>query len=103
MPVTAPADRRFLRAQVKTKPGRRHRPWQAWLRVVRNGALVLVAGWVAWLGLAAAAGSGAFRVRRIEVSGNRRLSNGEVVALVDGLIGRNILSVDLEEWRGRLL
>jgi len=101
VPVTAPADRRFLRAQVK--PGRRHRPWQTWIRLARNAALVAVVAWIGWLGLSAVAGSRALRVRTIAVSGNRRLSNGEVLALVDGLRGRNILSVDLEEWRGRLL
>jgi len=101
VPVTAPADRRFLRAQVK--PGRRHRPWQAWIRVARNVALAAVVAWVAWLGVAAVARSSALRVRAIAVSGNKRLSNGEVLALVDGLRGRNILSVDLEEWRGRVI
>jgi len=101
VPVPAPADRRFLRAQVK--PGRRHRPWQAWIRAARVVALVAVAAWVAWLGVAAVAGSSALRVRAIAVSGNRRLSNGEVLALVEGLRGRNILSVDLEQWRGRVL
>ncbi len=101
MRVTAPADRRFLRAQVK--PGRRHRPWQAWIRAARVVALVAVVAWVAWLGVAAVAGSSALRVRAIAVSGNRWLSNGEVLALVEGLRGRNILSVDLEQWRGRVL
>jgi len=68
MPVTAPADRRFLRAQVK--PGRRHRPWRAWLRAGRVVAALVVAGWMGWLGIAALAGSAALSVRSIVVSGN---------------------------------
>jgi cell division protein FtsQ len=101
VPVTAPSDRRFLRAQVK--PGRRHRPWQAWIRLARVVAVAAVAAWLGWLGLMSVARSGSLSVRTIAVSGNRRLSAGEVRALVDGLRGRNILSVDLEEWRGRVL
>ncbi len=44
-----------------------------------------------------------FRVQRIVVQGNHRLSSGEVLALVDGLKGESILTVDLERWRGALL
>jgi cell division protein FtsQ len=101
VPVTAPADRRFLRAQVK--PGRRHRPWAAWLRAARTVAAAVMVSWAVWTGLTWAAASGALRVRKVEVSGNTRLSDGEVLALVDGLQGANILAVDLEQWRGRLL
>jgi cell division protein FtsQ len=42
-------------------------------------------------------------VRRIAVTGNARLSSGEVLALLDGLEGANMLSVDLEAWRQKLL
>ena len=37
------------------------------------------------------------------VRGQSRLSTGEVLALVEGLRGRNILSVRLDEWQQRLL
>jgi cell division protein FtsQ len=101
MPVTAPADRRFLRAQVK--PGRRHSPWRGRLRAARSLLVVflLLAG--AWRGGLAVAHSRLLRVARVTVAGNHRLSNGEVLALLDGLAGRNILSADLEEWRRRVL
>ena len=45
----------------------------------------------------------ALTVSRITVSGNSRLSRGEVLSLLDGLPGRNMLLVRLDEWRQRLL
>ena len=45
----------------------------------------------------------ALTVTRIVVAGNTRMSRGEVVALLDGLRGRNMLTVGLEGWRERLL
>lgn len=101
MPVTAPADRRFLRAQVK--PGKRQTPWRTWIRLARTvllAALLLWAGW--WCATAVAAAPG-LRVERITVSGTQHLSPGEVLALLDGLRGRNILFVRLHEWRARVL
>jgi cell division protein FtsQ len=99
--VTAPADRRFLRAQVK--PGRRHAPWRPWLRLLRRslaGAVLAAAGWWAAVTIADAR---ALRVERISVTGTEHLSNGDVLALVEGLRGRNILFVSLEEWRRQVL
>jgi cell division protein FtsQ len=101
MPVTAPADRRFLRAQVK--PGRRNRPWTARLRPAgRVAAALLVAGGL-WQGGVLLAHSRLLQVRHVTISGNQRLSNGEVLGLLGGLAGRDILTVDLEEWRRRVL
>jgi cell division protein FtsQ len=45
----------------------------------------------------------ALTVTRITVSGNTRLSRGEVLSLLDGLSGRNMLLVSLEEWRQKVL
>jgi cell division protein FtsQ len=45
----------------------------------------------------------ALTITRINVSGNSRLSRGEVVALLDGLRGTNMVTIDLESWRQRLL
>lgn len=101
MPVTAPADRRFLRAQVK--PGRRRHGWGAWLRLVRAAIGVVVVGVLAWQGAVIVKQSDWLRVGRVQVVGNERLSNGEVLALMDGLVGSNILAANLEEWRRRVL
>ena len=46
--------------------------------------------------------SPALRVREVVVDGNRRLSSGEAAALLDGLKGERILTVDLERWREQL-
>ena len=101
MPVTAPADRRFLRAQVK--PGRRHSPWRrsiVFARIVVVAGLLLAAGgWCAVTVLRAEA----LRIDHLAVRGTVHLSNGEVTALLEGMRGRNILFVDLEEWRQKVL
>jgi cell division septal protein FtsQ len=101
VPITAPADRRFLRAQVK--PGRRHAPWRRWLQLARLLAsvclLLAVGGWLARVVVRA----DALKVAHLAVGGNQRLSSGEVLALLDGMRGRNILFVDLDEWRQKVL
>lgn len=101
MPVTAPADRRFLRAQVK--PGRRHAPWRHWWQVLRVVVPVcLLLGAVGYLGRVVVRAD-ALRVQRVAISGNQHLSSGEVLALVDGMRGQNIFFLDLEGWREKVL
>jgi cell division protein FtsQ len=48
------------------------------------------------------AGASALKVSRIAVRGNERLSTGEVLTVLDGLRGQNILAADLTEWQRRL-
>ena len=100
--VAAAPDKRFRRGQVK--PGRKRRVSvrQAWLmaRVVTVLGVALYAG---WRGTALLLGAPALQVSRITMRGNERLSKGEVLALLDGLRGRNIVSVNLAEWQSRLL
>jgi cell division septal protein FtsQ len=43
------------------------------------------------------------RVDRILVSGNERLSRGDVMAVLSGLRGESLLFTDLDAWRRRLL
>jgi cell division protein FtsQ len=45
----------------------------------------------------------ALTVTRITVSGNTRLSRGDVLSLLEGLAGRNMLLVNLDEWRQKVL
>ena len=64
----------------------------------------MVALLAAGFGAALRAGSSpALEVRRIVVRGNSWLSEQEVLGLVDGLVGRNVLVTDLTVWRERLL
>lgn len=101
MTVTAPADRRFLRAKVK--PGRRHGAWQGRARVLRLVVVICVVAYAGYEIVRSVGASGVFGISRITVRGNTRLSIGEVLALVDGLKGQSILSGGLREWRQRLL
>lgn len=98
--VAVPTDRRYRRPDHRLERRRTGR------RVGR------VTVWVA-LGLMLAAGASrafdwlyradALRVKRVEVRGNTRLSAGDVDVLIDGMRGENILQVDFDEYRRRLL
>jgi cell division septal protein FtsQ len=100
--VGAQTDRRFRRAHLK--PARRRRHWRALIKPL-----------LAWSALAAALGYGVYRtsvlaaqahvlqVDRIVVRGNQRLSKGEVLAVLGGLRGQNLMWTDLHVWRKRLL
>lgn len=101
MSVTAPADRRLRRSQVPAAR-RRHAGARPLWRAARIGAaVVLLAAGGAW-----AAGAAAdlpwLRVQYIRVHGNQRVHTGEVVALLEGMTGQSLLSVDLDRWRSRL-
>ncbi|MGQ0733271.1 MAG: cell division protein FtsQ/DivIB [Acidobacteriota bacterium] len=100
--IAAPADKRFRRAQFKPARKRRLGVRQVWL-VAKIAAVLGVTLYGGWVGTALLLGSPALHVSRIVVRGNERLSTGEVLAIVDGLQGRNILAVELDEWRDRLL
>jgi cell division protein FtsQ len=102
MAVRAPADKRFRHAQVK--PPRRRRTWTAQggriARVALALATAIYAGYHGGLLLLSAE---ALRITRITVDGNVRMSKGEVVALLDGLRGQSMVTVDLGVWRHKLL
>ena len=102
MPVTVPADRRFLRA-AQVKPARRRAAWRPRLRAVGRVVAAAAAAWLVWGGARTVASSSLLRVQDLRVAGNTRMSRGEVLALVDGLRGHNILALRLDEWRERLL
>jgi|KBSSwiStaDraftv2_1062776.scaffolds.fasta_scaffold02430_2 cell division protein FtsQ len=102
MAVTAPADKRYKRAHLK--PSRKHAGWIAkrW-RVFAVALAVAAGGFAAQRALTSFAGLPVFQVRRIAVHGNRRMSKGEVDALLEGLRGESILTVNLEAWRRSVL
>ncbi len=98
MSIQAPADKRFRRAHIQ--PTRRRRLWPPDWKVVVAIALGLgVVGYAGYQGITLAMGSDALVIQRITVEGNTRMSTGEVVSLLDGLRGQNMLSVDLEAWK----
>jgi len=102
MPVTAPADRRFKRAHLK--PARKRGGVASWRW--RAAMAAIVVGLTVYAGhraIAVVAGLEVFHVDHINVRGNQRLSKGEVLAMVQSLRGRSVLSVDLAEWRQALM
>ena len=102
MPVTAPADRRFKRAHVK--PARKRGAFtMRRLRGAIAGVIIALTVYAGFRAAAVVSGLGIFRIDRINVRGNHRLSSGEVLAMLENLRGRSVLAVDLAEWRRALL
>jgi cell division septal protein FtsQ len=102
MSVRAPAEKNFRRANVRPgsrRSGRRRWSW----RLVRLVASIALAGYASYRAVDLVASAPMLRVKRIAVHGNVRLSGGEIQTLVDGLRGVNILAVDLERYRRRVL
>jgi cell division septal protein FtsQ len=100
--VAAPADRRFRRAHVK--PSRKRWQWRALFKPLAGYtvlALVLAVG--VQRATRDAAAAHVLEVDRIIVRGNERLSKGEVLAVLNGLRGENVLWTDLDVWRRRLM
>lgn len=102
MPVTAPADKRFRRAHLKPSRKRAGFTWRRWRAALAIGVVALTA-YACQRAVAVVVGLEIFHVDQINVRGNHRLSNGEVLARLDSLRGRSVLSVDLAEWRRALL
>ena len=100
--VTTQTDKRFRRAHVK--PSRRRSPASkyAWL-AARLFALALVLGYAAYRGVTLIAAASSLQIGHMVVRGHERLSTGEVLSLVDGLRGQNILAVKLDAWQQKLL
>ncbi len=100
--VAAPSDRRFRRAHVK--PGRRRRGLRALVKpALRYGLAAIVLAYAVYRGAAVVAHARVLQIDRIVVSGNERLSKGEVLAVLNGLRGDSLLWTDLDAWRRRLL
>jgi cell division protein FtsQ len=100
--VAISADRRFHRAHVKParKRGRiRNLVWP----VVKCGLLAALASLVIYRGQAVLAGSALLQIDHIVVNGNHRMASGDVLAILAGLRGENIVWSDLDGWRDRLL
>ncbi|MEZ5415787.1 MAG: FtsQ-type POTRA domain-containing protein [Vicinamibacterales bacterium] len=96
------ADKRFRRAQVRPA-GRRGATWRRALGGLRSAGLLLIVGLAVWRVVTLVTDSQTFRVSHIALHGNDRLSRGEAMGLVGDLVGRNILGLDLDAWRHRLM
>jgi cell division protein FtsQ len=100
--IAAQTDRRFRRHHVK--PARHRRTWKSFIAPAII-AIVLVAGAAFALlrGRALIARVGMLQVEHIVVHGNDRLSQGEVLGMLNGLRGESLFMTDLDVWRRRLL
>ena len=102
MPGLPTTDKRFRRAHVKPSRKRSPASKHAWV-AARLIALALVLGYAGYRGVALIAAASSLQIGHMVVRGHERLSAGEVLALVDGLRGQNILAVDLDVWQRKLL
>jgi cell division septal protein FtsQ len=85
------------------KPSRKRSPAakHAWL-AARLIVMASVLGYAGYRGVTLIAAAHSLQIRHMVVRGHERLSIGEVLALVDGLRGQNILAVSLEAWQRKL-
>ena len=97
MAVHAPTDKRFRRAHVSPTGGRKVSLSPG--RLIIATLLTVVAVSMCYYAATLAVSSDMLTVTHVTVSGNWRLSDGEVMSQLDGRQGRDRLTVDHAEWR----
>jgi cell division protein FtsQ len=103
-PVAAvAADKRFRRVHVKPASRRRLRGRALLKPLVRWALPALVVCYAMYRGATVVTHARMLQIDHIDVSGNDRLSKGEVMAVLDGLRGESLMWTDLDAWRNRLL
>ncbi len=100
--VSAPADKRFRRAQVKPSTRPRHTGPSRWWRVAALGLVVAGVVAIAVWSVTAARTLSWLQVQDIRVAGTHRMSEGDVLGVLEELKGRHVFEVDLAEWQDRL-
>jgi cell division protein FtsQ len=100
--VAVRSDKRFRRSHVKPAH-RRHNLRNGGIRALRAVAIAAAALYGAYRGVTGVAQARVLQVDLITVRGNDRISTGEVLAVLNGLRGQNLLRVDLNVWRHRLM
>jgi cell division septal protein FtsQ len=75
---------------------------QVWL-AIRVLGLLAVVGYGGYRGMTSIVAAQTLQVSHLQVRGHHRLSTGEVLALVDGLRGQNILTIRISDWQQKLL
>jgi cell division septal protein FtsQ len=101
MRVSAPADKRFRRAHVHPARKRSWRP--SWRKLVPAIVIGVGIGYGLFRAAELVLAADALTITKMTVEGTKRMSPGEVLALLQGLRGRNIVTADLELWRQKLL
>ena len=100
--VQAATDKRFRRAHVK--PGRKRHAGLRYVWAIGRTLIGLtVLTYAGYRGASLVTAAPSLQISHMVVRGHDRLAAGEVLALVEGLRGQNILSVDLAVWQEKLL
>jgi cell division protein FtsQ len=99
--VSPPADPRLRRSGPRSPAPAGGRP--RWPVVVLGTAGLLVAIALGAWTLHVIRTHPAFSIRDVVVDGNRWVARGEVLALLGGIEGAHLMTVDLERWRRALL
>ncbi len=99
---SAMTDKRFKRAHVKPSRKRKTGAKHAFA-IARWLVLLGLFGYATYQGAGLIAAADALQIGHMQVRGHERLSTGEVLALVAGLRGQNILAARLDEWQQKLL
>jgi cell division protein FtsQ len=101
-PVAISADKRFHRAHVK--PSRkRSRLRTISVPLVKGGLIAAFIVLLIYRGGALLAEAPLLKIDHIVVSGNHRLAAADVLSMLGGLRGENIVLSDLNRWRDRLV
>jgi cell division protein FtsQ len=100
--VKAPTEKNFRRSK-SVKPVKKRAARSRALRAAAYSAAVFLALAATAYTVDAVVHGSMLQIRKIAVRGHVRLSSGEVQALVDGLRGSSIVTVDLPAYRARLL
>jgi len=102
MAVPAPTDKRFRRAHAS--PARRRRPLEVSSRYLAYAALfTAVVAYGGYRVVDLVTTNEALAITSITLSGNTELSGDDVRSRLEGLRGLNTMTVDLEEWRRKVL
>ncbi len=100
--AAAGTDKRFKRAHVK--PSRKRSPGAKWAWLAARLVMTAIVGaYAAYQGVGLIAAAPSLQIGHMVVRGHERLSTGEVLALVEGLRGENILAAPLDHWQRKLL
>ena len=102
MKVKVPTEKNFRRSK-SVKPVKKRAARSRALRALIYCVAIFLAVTATAYTVDAVVHAPILQIRRIVVQGHVRLSSGEVQALVDGLRGSSILTVDLPAYRARLL
>jgi len=102
MAVPAPTDKRFRRAHAS--PSRRRRLFDVSGRHLAYAALfTVVVAYAGYRVVQLVLTNQVLTITSITLSGNTTLSGDDVRSRLEGLRGLNMMAVDLEEWRQKLL